>query len=296
MNTFTPVDPKLIDVPLHQPHDGYPDELKAGDTIDVLKDVCGSASRDFPEALWIEPANWEDKARDNDKYKTWAANYCDRFTNQDPNHFCTCHSLGTNFEVCRNRQRGIIYPDGAKKDFRYEESKTSGSVWVSPMSIYAEANPREWGGASTRQVMDICIRRGFLPDKLQPRDYGFKHTLAGTTGKGGVNQSRGSWTPVSRFPEGWTETAKNFRILEVIFPESAEQVMCLVLHGYSVCVGRNGHAVPYTFANVQQKAIAYNDSYDVVRWDSWNTVRGCARGSYAIASVTAPDNWDAPAG
>jgi len=116
VNSFAPIDPALIDFqsPEVGLHDGYPAELAAGDTIDVLKDVCGSASREFPQALWIEPSNWADKARDNDKYKTWPANYCDRFTNQTPNHFCTCHSLGTNFEICRNRQRGIIYPEGAK--------------------------------------------------------------------------------------------------------------------------------------------------------------------------------------
>ncbi len=292
MNSFAPVNPALVDVVL--PPSGYPAELAAADSRDSLWSVCGSASRDFPAALWIEPSQWADKARENDELNTWAANYIDRFTNQNPNHFCTCHSLGTNFEACRNRQRGVIYPDGAKADFRYPTSATSGSVWVSPMSVYAEANPREWGGASITHVMEICIKRGFLPDTIQPRDYGFKHALAGTTGKGGMNQSRGAWTPVSRFPEGWQETAKHFRIQEVIFPENAEQVMCLLLHGYSVCVGRNGHAVPYTFANVAEKRVAYNDSYDVVRWDSWRTVQGCARGSYAICTVTAPDDWSKP--
>lgn len=295
MNSFAPIDPAQIDVFWNE-HTGYPAELAAGDTPDVLRDMCGSASREFPSKLWIEPRDYRAKAEENDRNKTWPLNFCDRFTNQTPNHFCTCHSLGTNYEICRNKHRAIIYPDGPKKDFRYDESKTSGSVWVSPMSVYAEANPREWGGASIRHVLDICIRRGFLPDKLQPAEYGFKHTLAGTTGKGGVNQSRGSWTPVSRFPEGWQETAKHFRIQEVIFPESAEQVMCLILHGYSVCVGRKGHAVPYAIANVDTKAIGYIDSYDTLRWDSWNTVRSCARGSYAIASVTKPDDWSKPAG
>lgn len=295
MNSFEQIDPALVDV-FPSDHDGYPADLAAGDTPDVLRDMCGSASREFGDHLWIEPREWEDWARRNDDLNTWPVNFCDRFTNQTPNHFCTCHSLGTNFEICRNKHRGIIFPDGPKKDFRYEESKASGSVWVSPMSVYAEANPREWGGASIRHVLDICIRRGFLPDKLQPRDYGFEHTLAGTTGKGGLNQSRGSWTPVSRFPEGWKETAKNFRIQEVIFPENAEQVMSLILHGFSVCVGRNGHAVPYALANVRDKRIGYIDSYDVIRWDSWNTVRQAARGSYAIVSVTTPDDWDKPAG
>lgn len=296
IDSFAPINPALIDVRPTVPHDGYPDEMKLGDTIDVLKECCGSASREFPKALWIEPDHWADKARDNDKYKTWPINYSDRYTNQTPNHFCTCHSLGTSFEICRNRQRGIIFPDGPKVNARYEESSKSGSVWMSPMSVYAEANPREWGGAGCRQVLEIACRRGFLPDTKQPADYGFKHSLTGTTGKGGLNQSSGAWTPVSRFPSGWEETAKHFKALEVIFPESAEQVMCLVLHGYSVGVGRSGHAIPYCFANVVEKKIAYQDSYDVIRWDSWGTVRGASSGAYAIASVTTPDDWSKPAG
>jgi hypothetical protein len=294
MSSFTPVDPSLVDVTL--PPSGYDDDVAAGDTHDVLWDICGSASREVPAAIRIDSSRWTEKAEENDEFRTWPANFCDRFTNQNPNHFCTCHSLGTNFEIARNRQRGVIFPDGPKVGFRYEESKSSGSVWVSPMSVYAEANPREWGGASVRHVLDICIRRGFIPDKTQPAEYGFKHTLAGTTGKGGLNQSSGSWTPVRSFPDGWQETAKNFRIQEVIFPESAEDIMCLVLHGYAVCVGRNGHAVPYAIANVERKMIGYIDSYDVIRWDSWNTVRKAVSGSYAIASVTTPDDWSKPAG
>jgi hypothetical protein len=297
MDSFTPINPALLDQhePPHQgTHHGYPDAIRMGDTRDVLMQACGAASREFPKELWIEPRDWAAKAKENDENHTWPVNFCDRFTNQNPNHFCTCHSLGTNFEICRNRQRGLIFPEGPKVNARYEHS-TKGSVWVSPMSVYAEANPREWGGASITHVMEICSKRGFLPDKIQPVDYGFKHTLAGTTGKGGMNQSNGPWTPVSAFPAGWQETAKKFRIQQVIFPESGEQVMCLILHGYSVCVGRSGHAVPYALANMTSNAIGYIDSYDVIRWDSWGTVRGCANGSYAIASVTVPDDWSAPA-
>ena len=59
------IDPRLIDVELPE-HDGYPPELAAEDTRDVLWDCCGAAARDFPQALWIEPSDWADAARDND--------------------------------------------------------------------------------------------------------------------------------------------------------------------------------------------------------------------------------------
>jgi hypothetical protein len=294
MNSFAKIDPALIDVKL--PFDtGYPDALKAGDTIDVLKECCGDAARDFPQALWIEPKDWADKCRDNDKYHTWPLNYVDRFTNQSPTHECTTHSLRTSAEACRNRQRGIRYVDGPKKDTRYAES-VNGSVWLSPLSIYAEANPGQWGGAGCRQVLEIACRRGFLPDKTQPRDYGFKHQLQGTTGQGNTNQSSGPWVRLSNFPAGWEQTAKWFKPLEVIFTDSWEQVVCLVLHGMAVGVGRSGHAIPYSFWNDQEKAMGYIDSYDTVRYDSQGTVRGASGGAYAIASMTAPDDWLKPAG
>ena len=294
MNSFDQVSPALIDVRFPH-HDGYPVEMQAGDTRDVLKDVCGAAARDFPQELWIEPKDWEDKARENDKHHTWGMNYIDRFTNQNPTHECTCHSLRANFEAARNRQRGIIYPEGPKADFRYANS-TKGSVWVSPNSVYAEANPGQWGGANVRQVLEIACRRGMLPEKIQPHEYGFKHAMQGTTGKGGKNQSSGPWLPVSKFPEGWQATASQFVPLEVIFPDSYEQAVCLLLHGRVVSVGRSGHAVPWAMWMASNGGAAYPDSYDVVRYDSKGTLRSAWGGSFSIATVTAPDDWANPAG
>lgn len=303
MSAFDEINPALIDQPLPSNEltdgqSGYPDDLAFGDTVDALKAASGEASREFPESLWIEPRDWADKARDNDKYKTWPINYVDRFTNQTPTHECTCHSLRAGFECARNRARGISFPDGPKKDFRYEES-ASGSVWVSPLSVYAEANPRQWGGASIRGVMEIAVRRGFLPEKIQPKEYNFAHSLQGTTGRGGKNQASGDWVSVSRFPEGWKETAKHFRILEVIYPDSFEQAVCLLLNGYMVHVGRSGHAVPWGLVGFSGNDVSnapYPDSYDVIRYDSVRTMKSAWRGSFSIATVTCPDDWMKPAG
>jgi hypothetical protein len=295
MNSFAPIDPALIDV-FPAVHDGYPDDLAAEDTTAAIRDACGSASRDFPDSLWIEPRDWPDKAAQNDQHKTWPMNYIDRYTHQDPTHECTTHSLTRCMEGCWNRQRGVSYPDGPKKGFRYPESAEFSSVWFSVLSVYAEANPRQWGGANVRQVMEIACRRGILPDTLQPRVYGFKHTLHGTAGRGNNNQSSGEWVAVRDFPDGWEETAKNFKPLEVIFPESWEQAVCLVLNGMFVGVGRNGHAVPWGQWNPTEEVMAYADSYEVTRYDSLRTVKSAWQGSFAIASMSAPDDWTKPAG
>jgi hypothetical protein len=300
MNSFAPIDPKLIDTPspeIAMSLDGMSGYVNdGGNSRDVLKDCCGAAAvRDFPQALWIEPRDWADKARDNDVNKTWGMNYLDRYTNQNPTHECTCHSLRANAEAARNRQRGIIFEDGPKKNYRYAES-VNGSVWLSPLSVYAEANPGQWGGANVRQVLEIACERGFLPEKIQPKEYGFKHVLQGTTGDGNNNQSSGSWVRVSNFPSGWQETAKLFKPEEVIFPESYEQAVCLVLHGMLVSVGRNGHAVPWAQWNATEQAMAYPDSYDITRYDSLRTVKNSWDGAFAIATMTTPDDWDKPAG
>ena len=293
MKTTDRINPALLDVVL--PPSGYPDHLAAEDTRDALMDVCGAASREFPADLWIEPSLWEEKAKENDANHAWAMNYIDRFTNQNPTHECTCHSLRANAEAARNRQRGIIYPDGPKKDFRYEESQR-GSVWLSPLSIYAEANPRKMGGANVRQVLEIAAKRGFLPDKIQPHDYGFKHAINGTSGQGNSNQAGGAWVALSDFPDGWEQTAAWFKPLEVIFPESYEQAICLLLHGRVVSVGRSGHAVPWAMWNAAERAIPYPDSYNIVRYDSERTAKSAWQGSFSIATMTTPDDWMKPAG
>lgn len=297
IDSFTVLNPALFDQqepPKNGTHHGYPDELRLGDTRDVLMQAAGPTSREFPRELWIEPKDWADKARENDLNKTWPINFIDRYTNQNPTHECTCHSLSRAAEGARNRQRGLIFADGPKAGFRYDHSK-NGVVWLSPLSIYAEANPGQWGGASIRGVMEIAVRRGFLPETIQPAAYGFKHALQGTAGKGNTNQSSGPFVRTSGFPSGWEATAKLFRPQQIIFPSSWEQAVCLVLHGRFVCVGRSGHAIPWGFYNVTSGAMGYPDSYDVTRWDSAGTVRSAWQGSFSLDTMTVPDDWNKPA-
>jgi hypothetical protein len=293
IDSFAPVDPKLVDVAV--PEDGYPAHLAAEDTPDVLRDVCGSASREFPESLWIDPKDWDDKARDNDKYGTWPRNYSDRLSNQNPSHECVYHSAVAGLEVCWNRQRGVIYPEGGKKDFRYPESAKFHSVWFSPLSGYARVQPRQWGGSNVRQSLEILTKDGLLPDKIQPRDYGFRHVLQGTSGKGNSNQSGGGWIAERDFPENWRDTAKHFRVKEAIFASSWEQVICLILHGIAYHIGRRGHAVPLV-RYLPGQGCEIKDSYDVYRVDSMASVKSSWSSGYGIYSMTMPDDWNRPAG
>lgn len=300
---MTGIDPSLIDVVLPW-ESGYPAALAAEDTRDALcmavKDG-GALATEFPESWYIDPKDWPDAARDCDAYGTWPGDYMDRFTNQGAGnggystHECTSHGFVRNFEAARNRHRQIkIGPPVPGK--RLDVSAKSASVWFSCLSLYAEANPRQWGGANVRQILSLAANRGVLPDKTQPRDWGFQHALQGTCGAGGVNQSRGPWVALKNFPDGWRETAKHFRPLEFIFPESYEQTVSLVLRGIAVTVGRSGHCVTYDRWLVDDSVMRYPDSYDVFRYDSVASIKRTVGGSYAIVSVTVPDDWDKPAG
>lgn len=304
IDSFAPIDEKLIDTPspeiANSPegHGGYTPQMEAEDTTDAVRGAAGETAREFPMSMWVEPRDWAAFARENDRLNLWPVNRLDRYTNQDPSHECTTHALRCCIEGCWNLQRGIIYPNGPVKDFRYPESADFDSVWFSCLSIYAEANPGQWGGANVRQVMEIACRRGILPDKIQPRDYGFKHTLQGTSGRGNSNQSSGPFIKVNRFPDGWEETAALFKPKEVIFPTMWEQAVCLVLHQRFVGVGRNGHSIPWGrlhFKGDNLNAMGYPDSYNVTRYDSLGTIKSAWRGSYGIASMSAPDDWDKPA-
>jgi hypothetical protein len=82
----------------------------------------------------------------------------------------------------------------------------------------------------------------------------------------------------------------------VIFPESWEQAVCLVLHGMFVGVGRSGHAIPWGQWMPDRQVMAYPDSYDVTRYDSLRVVQSAWRGAFAIATMTTPDDWLKPAG
>lgn len=293
------IDPKLIDVTLPE-HDGYPEELAAEDTLDVLTDVCRGAGLEvapFPSHMLIPRKDWLEVQKLGERNKTRPIDFLDRFTNQNPTHECTCHAAQAGFSSARNRQRRIVCGPpvvGQRPSIR------SASVWPSVMSVYAEANPRIRGGANVRTVLEITGRRGWLPDRIQPRDdYGFKHTLTGTQGAGNVCQSSGKWVALDDFPDGWQETAKHFRPLEVVFPESLEQAVCLILGGpeamgIALVTGGRGHSIPYVFVDVEQELLGYTDSYDVIRYDSFRNWR--SGGIYGVVSTTVPDDWSKPAG
>lgn len=257
---------------------GYEQAMAAHDTLDGL---AGIGARDFPDHLWIEPADWQDVARQNDRYKTWPEDFRLRYTHQGNSHECTCHALVQNMEIALARQR---------------QSK-DGISWLSPLSVYAEANPRRWGGSYMQRTLGVAMARGILPENDGPNGKGsqraaFEHTLHQTAGHSDP------WVPLQRFPTGWKHTARHFRPLEVVNVASWEQHVCLVLNGYCVSNGRYGHAIPHVqivWRDGQLHSM-YSDSYDVHRFDSVRAIKAGVGGAYSIVTTTVPDDWSKPAG
>ena len=262
---------------------GYPDGLSQNDTSEALAGLQGT--RDFPDWLWIEPRDWQEVARQNDKFGTWPESYRSRWTNQQPTHECTCHALVQNMEISWNRQR----------------QKSGEQLWLSPLSVYSEATPGRWGGSYMQKTLSIALRRGVLPEHNGPNGVGsqqsiFEHTLNCSSGE--KSPWGGPWVRLQDFPEGWKSTARHFRPLEVCNPRSWEEIVCLILNGYCVSVGRNGHAIPYVqivWRNGQIYA-KYADSYELHRYDSKRNIQRGVGGAYAIMTMSAPNSWDNPAG
>jgi hypothetical protein len=239
----------------------------------------------------------------NDELGLWAGNFIDRFTNQTPTHECTTHAFRVVAEACRNRQRRIAL-GGPVAGQRLPISAKSASVWLSCISVYAEANPRQRGGANVQQICRIACDRGVLPDKIQPKDYGFRYAMAGTCGRGGINQSSGPWpgwsgdtfrTRPSEWPDdNWRDEAKHFKPLECVYVRNADEFDCLLLHGYAISIGRKGHSVPVIGIKYEgnRKLYPYFDSYDRILFDS----SAYYSGAYSILTMTTPDNWDKPVG
>jgi len=287
------IDRSLIDVFPSVPT-GYIDGDE--DTADNLFAACGESARAFPKEMMVPKSERKAMAEANDRNRTWGLNYLSRFTAQGNSHECAGHAVTRSIEAARNRLRGIIYDEGPRKNFRYTAS-AKGDVYLSPLSLYLEANPSQWGGSNIVRNVNIAQRRGVLPDRVQPAEYGLRHTLHGSAGgKESSNQSIGPWVRLRDLPEGFEDTSKHFRPLEIIIIENEDQGISALLHGGVIAYGRSGHAVAVAGWKHAQDIYPYADSYDRVLYDSARTFRSACRGAVCVWTTTQPQDWLKPAG
>lgn len=274
-------DEALLDF-VHPEETGYSEDVSKHDGIEAFADA---GFIDFPSELYVDPKDYDKFAEERDATKTWALDFSNRFTNQSPTHECTTHAFIQGFECTYNMQLGgLFYP-----------------VWVSPLSLYSEANPRVRGGAIVKEIARIALRRGVLPEYNGPNGQGtqrqfFKHTL--NCSAGNSDRDGGPWVALRNFPEGWESTAACFMPDKIINIRYWEEHMSLLFRGYCVPNGRSGHSIPHMRA-VKQGGnwySCYKDSYDILRYDSIRNVRNGVGSAYCIMSVKRPVAPDRPCG
>ena len=243
------------------------------------QEMLGAGAKPFPDSMRIPRSEWRDRIQEHEQNHSSADFYSGRFTAQKNSHECVAHAAHQAFMIARNRQH-----NGLEQD-----------VWFSPLALYTRiTNGRRWGGSSVTDSMYEMIEHGMIPDHDGPGGNNsqtklFLHTLHETSGRTENWWPTSGWVRPSELPDGWKNTAKHFRALEVFtVPDREAHASCL-LHGLCVVNGRLGHSVPHVkmvFDN-NRFLSCYKDSYRIYRYDSerlWDS------GGYVIRSTTTSEN------
>lgn len=240
-------------------------------------ELLHAGAKSFPDSLLVDRSEYDDRISELEKHKASADYFSGRFTNQANSHECVCHAAHQAFMIAYNRQFNGMDHD----------------IWFSPLALYTRiTNGRRWGGSNVMQSMYEMIEHGMIPDHDGPdgklaQTKLFDHTLHETSGRTEDWWPTKGWITPRELPEGWKETAKHFRALEVYtVPDREAHASCL-LRGLCVVNGRNGHSIPHVrlIKENGRYLSKYKDSYKIYRYDSerlWG-------GGYVIRSVTTPD-------
>jgi hypothetical protein len=227
-------------------------------------------------------------AERNKEFKTRPKDFWTHFTQQSPTHECVAHAGTQVFSMVWNKENATSKYD----------------VWFSPLYLYSQANPSIRGGTYISKVLGIMMAGGLLPEHHGPKGLNtqkqsFQHTLHQTAGN---DPTRGGpWVAERNFPAGHRNTARHFKPIEVVNLSSWQEIICMLLHGYAVWVGRNGHSIPYydviwNGSDLYDLLVPYPDSYDLELFDSWRTVKQAVGGAVAIMVTNRPDDPSRPAG
>jgi|SRR3990172_9327823 len=126
--------------------------------------------------------------------------------------------------------------------------------WVplSGMSIYKRIGRSAQSGAIIPDGMDAVIE-GVLPLDTLANKARYSHTHPFT-----------GWS--KPLPDGWAQTAQQFRGQRFAIAKGTDEIVSALLNGYVGIVGRQGHAIPYIYADFSngKPVAAYANS-----WGEW---------------------------
>jgi hypothetical protein len=139
-------------------------------------------------------------------------------------------------EVKNQRSEGSCVGNASTQGLQFLMARRFGKQFVTLLSAictYKQIGSSPNSGAMVDDSMTALQRTGTLPlDTPKNRE------LFGTQ----VMPATGFHTP---FPSNWKETAKQFRLGEVLVVRSFEALLSAMLCGHPVVVGREGHSILY---------------------------------------------------
>lgn len=154
------------------------------------------------------------------------------------------------------------------------------AVHMSGVSTYKQIGSSPNSGAMVSDGQEAVMTTGLLPLDTPENRTRFKH----------VFPENGFRTP---FPDGWKETAANFRVTESHVVRSVPGLVTALLKGHPVIVGRSGHSICYLdiiFKGNDMFAVYVNS------WGQWGFGAGghdYGFGLDSIRSIRSAAGWAA---
>lgn len=143
------------------------------------------------------------------------------------------------------------------------------AIQMSAISAYKQIGRSPNSGANVGDGLDAVQNIGILPLDTPENRQRFKHVMPAT----------GFYTP---WPDGWKETAANFRVTEAHVIQSVKGLVSALLNRHPVVVGRDGHSIVYldiVFKGNSMYALYANS------WGDWGSGAGGLPSGFGLDSL-----------
>lgn len=165
-------------------------------------------------------------------------------------------------EVKNQKQEGSCVGNASTQGLQVLEAWTYGRsnvTLLSAIATYKQIGSSPGSGANVADALQALQRTGTLPlDTPENRAKFGAHVMPAT----------GFYT---KFPDGWKETAKKFRIAEATVIRSMEGLRTALLSGIPVVVGRESHSILYLGIIIKNGKLYF---LYVNSWGQWGMAAG----------------------